>query len=65
MQNAHHLQKTLQTSQKGLFRSFIVTGKATLDNVIDKIKEAIKKRSPDLDENAEWSSEKRREQSIV
>ena len=26
-------------------------GKATLDNVIDKIKEAIKKRFPDLDEN--------------
>src|SRR5690606_15947125 len=29
----------------------IQEGKATLDNIIDKIKEAIKKRFPDLDEN--------------
>ena len=34
-----------------LAKGLIQEGKATLDNVIDKIKEAIKKRFPDLDEN--------------
>ena len=34
-----------------LAKGIIQMGKATLDNVIDKIKEAIKKRFPDLDEN--------------